>query len=227
MQCQKHIASLDNADKVFLIVSGSIGEKVLPSIHEQTQIVCVYIFSFDTHKHQEWGKKFSQIRGIFNDPEAILDRWQRDAQLLLHQFAPVNIFAMQNLKETVLQNVNKKQAKYMSFQLLIETFLRLPRTSQARRELIDECIERYRNHDVEERKIEQFAVEWYTRDCFLDRLVNRAFRTRNIDIIFKYRYSIVDLHQRLVELYRKQYSTKTLKELTVYRGQLMAVEEQT
>ncbi|CAF4208513.1 unnamed protein product [Rotaria sordida] len=139
----------------------------------------------------------------------MVDRLQRDIQLLLHHFAPVNIFTMQNLKETSLQNINKEQATYMWFQLLIETLLKLPHTSQANRELIEECMERYCNNDVEKRKIEQFdaehtnenVIQWYTRDCFLYRLINRAFRTRNIDTIFKYRYFIVNLHQRLVELH--------------------------
>lgn len=233
--CQQYIDSLDNADKVFLIVSGSVGEHMLPAIHEQVQIVCIYIFCIDTHKHQEWGKKFNKIRGIFNEFKPMLDRLQRDTQLLLHHLTPVNIFTMQNVKETTLQNIDKEQATYMWFQLLVETLLRLPQTSQAHRELIDECTERYRNNDVEKRKIEQFAIEythenvigWYTRDCFLYRLVNRAFRTRNIDTIFKYRYFIVDLHQCLVELHEIQYTAKPSIELTVYRGQLMSEEELT
>jgi tetratricopeptide (TPR) repeat protein len=233
LQCQQYIVSLGSADKVFLIVSGSLGEKILQSIHEQVQIVCIYIFCIDTHKHQEWGKKFHKIRGIFNESNAMMNRLQRDVQLLVHHFTPVNIFTMQNVKETTLQNIDQEQATYMWFQLLIETLLRLPQTSQAHRELIDECMKHYRNNDVEKRKIEQFAVEysheniieWYTRDCFLYRLVNRAFRTRNIDIIFKYRHFIVDLHQRLVELHEKQYSTETSVNLTVYRGQLISAEE--
>ncbi|CAF2839612.1 unnamed protein product [Rotaria sp. Silwood2] len=234
-ECQQYIASLDNADKVFLIVSGSIGEKMLPSIHELTQIVCIYIFCVDTHKHQEWGKKYSKIRGIFSASKIMLDRLQRDIQLLLHHFTPVNIFTMQNVKEATLQNINKEHATYMWFQLLVETLLRLPQTSQANRDLIDECMERYRNNAIEKRKIEQFkieythenVIEWYTRDCFLYRLVNRAFRTRDIDIIFKFRYFIVDLHQRLVEIHQQQYSTKSSVELTVFRGQLMSSEELT
>ncbi|CAM4876627.1 unnamed protein product [Rotaria socialis] len=231
--CQQYIDSLDNADKVFLIVSGSLGEKMLPSIHELAQIVCIYIFCVDIHKHQEWAKKFSKIRGIFSDAKLMVDRLQRDIQLLLYHFTPVNIFTMQNVKENTLQNINKEQATYMWFQLLIETLLRLPQTYQAKCDLIDESKERYRNNDVEKRKIEQFSlehthenvIEWYTRDCFLYRLVNRAFRMRNIDIIFKYRYFIVDLHQRLVELHQAQYSTKSSVDITVYRGQLMSAEE--
>lgn len=234
-QCQQYIVSLDHADKIFLIVSGSIGEQMLPSIHELVQIACIYIFCTDTFKHQEWAKKFNKIRGIFKESETMLERLQRDIQLLLNHFTPVNIFTMQNLKETTLQNIDKEQSTYMWFQLLIETLLRLPRTPQAYRELIEECAERYNHNNVEKRKIEQFktdyknenVVQWYTRDCFLYRLINRALRTRNIDNIFKYRYFIVDLHQKLFELHRKQYPTESSVELTVYRGQLISVDELT
>ncbi|CAF1396372.1 unnamed protein product, partial [Adineta ricciae] len=198
-KCQQYIVSLDKADKVFLIISGSIGEQTLPLLHELTQIACIYIFCIDIHKHQEWAKKLHKIRGVFNESKAMLDRLQRDIQLLLHHFTPVNIFTMQSLKETTLQNIDQEQAIYMWFQLLIDTMLKLPRTSQAFHELIEECIERYCNNDVEKRKIEQFRAE----------LINRALRTRNIDTIFKYRYLIVDLHQRLIELHQKQYSTQS------------------
>jgi hypothetical protein len=69
------------------------------------------------------GKEFSKIRGIFNEFKSMLDRLQRDTQLVLYDFTPVNIFTMQNVKETTLQNIDKEQATYMWFQLRMETFI--------------------------------------------------------------------------------------------------------
>ena len=97
-QCEQYILSLDNVDKVFLIVSGSIGETLLPSIHDHVQIVRIYVFCVDTHKHQQWVRRFCKIRGIFKEPKAMVDRLQRDIQLLLNYFTPVNIFTIQNVK---------------------------------------------------------------------------------------------------------------------------------
>ena len=42
-QCMQYIISLDNADKVFLIVSGSAGEKILPTIHGHTNYIYIHL----------------------------------------------------------------------------------------------------------------------------------------------------------------------------------------
>jgi hypothetical protein len=62
-----------------------------------------------------------------------------------------------------------------------------------------------------------------TRDCFLFRLINRAFRTRNIDNVFKFRYFFLDLQQQLTHLYQSQ--KKSLPLQTVYRGQIISANE--
>ncbi|CAF3971787.1 unnamed protein product, partial [Adineta steineri] len=63
------------------------------------------------------------------------------------------------------------------------------------------------------------AIRWYTKDSFVYRLLNSALRTRNIDIIFKFRYFIVDVQKQLQEHYNDEIS-KTHP--TVYRCQLMS-----
>ncbi|CAF1656136.1 unnamed protein product, partial [Didymodactylos carnosus] len=67
-----------------------------------------------------------------------------------------------------------------------------------------------------------------TRDSFLYRLLNKALRTDNIDIIFKYRFFISDLHQQLYELhenYVKLLKSYEIDEFRVYRGQQIPVEQ--
>jgi hypothetical protein len=45
---------------------------------------------------------------------------------------------------------------------------------------------------------------WYTRDSFLYRVVNMALRSKNIVIIWKFRFIIQDIYQQLEALHEKQ-----------------------
>ncbi|CAF2153191.1 unnamed protein product [Rotaria magnacalcarata] len=68
-ECLKYFAALDVADKVFFIISGSTGKNSLLQFHEQTQIVCIYIYCNDTAEHRDWVNGYSRKRGVYNRPE--------------------------------------------------------------------------------------------------------------------------------------------------------------
>jgi hypothetical protein len=170
--CLTHLSTLDMADKVLLIVSGTLGESTLPLVHEQIQIVSVFIFCDDIIKHREWASKYLKIRGVFNVAEQLVEAIQRDVQLLVHHFIPANIFTMQDVHQTSFQNIEKDQANFMWFQLLIDVLARLPQSAQGKRELIEECRRCYAKNESEMKKIAEFetmytsdqAIRWYTRD---------------------------------------------------------------
>src|SRR5690606_12904106 len=72
------------------------------------------------------------------------------------------------------------------------------------------------------------AIQWYTRDTCLYRLINRATRSGDINSILKYRFFIIDLYQKLGELHDQiiaasDYSGE--KYLAYYRGQSMSSAE--
>ncbi|CAF3478756.1 unnamed protein product, partial [Rotaria sp. Silwood2] len=159
----------------------------------------------DIITHREWANKYRKIRGVFNIVEELAAAIKRDANLLAHHFISTNILTMQDVHRTSFQNIDKDQANFMWFQLLIDVLLRLPQTIQGRKELINECRRCYAKNESEIKKIDEFetmytcdeALRWYTRDCFLFRLINRALRTRNIDNIFKFRDIFVDLQRQI------------------------------
>ncbi|CAF1685930.1 unnamed protein product, partial [Didymodactylos carnosus] len=72
-------------------------------------------------------------------------------------------------------------------------------------DMLDEARLFYKENDYELKIISEFdenyisndAIRWYTRESFLYRLLNKALRTENIDIIFKFRFFIVDLYNQL------------------------------
>jgi hypothetical protein len=96
----------------------------------------------------------------------------------------------------------------------------------AKNEMICECLAQYDDDIVEQIKIEDFqsnykekkAIWWYTRDCFLYRLLNKALRTENINIIFKFRFFIRELFYQL-----KNELNICMKTFSVYRAKRVLI----
>jgi hypothetical protein len=83
-------------------------------------------------------------------------------------------------------------------------------------------------NDFEQNYHSNAAIQWYTRDSCLYRLINRALRNEDIGSIIKYRFFIIDLYQKLGELHNQIISSNNRLEqtlLTYYRGQLMSTTE--
>jgi tetratricopeptide (TPR) repeat protein len=95
-----------------------------------------------------------------------------------------------------------------------------------KRELIFISKQIYKNNKAELNTIYEFeetytpktAIWWYTRETFLSRILNKALRTQNIDILFLFQFFIVDIRRQLEELRRKT-------PIKVYRSQLMSRDE--
>ncbi|CAF1129260.1 unnamed protein product [Rotaria sordida] len=103
--------------------------------------------------------------------------------------------------------------------------------------MLEFCRQQYADNNVQLRYIQEFedhydshkTIWWYTRDTFLYRLLNKALREQDIDVLYSLRYFIRHLHLQLKDFHSKQTSTNTTIEneklITVYRGQLIKNEE--
>lgn len=70
------------------------------------------------------------------------------------------------------------------------------------------------------------ALQWYTRDTFLFRLINQALRFSNAELMFKLRYILIDLYAQLDEIHRQMIdSHRDLPIEKLYRGQIMSRKE--
>ncbi|CAF1063690.1 unnamed protein product [Didymodactylos carnosus] len=125
---------------------------------------------------------------------------------------------------------NRQEASFIYFQLLINILLRIEDTNgNARKEIIDECRQQYAGNDKELKNIDDFemtysvnkAVWWYNHECFINRVLNKALRTADIDVLFKLQFFIKDLHRQLSHLH----STNKVQTIVAYRGQGMVTEE--
>ncbi len=107
--------------------------------------------------------------------------------------------------------------------------------TQDKQELIDVWSENYDGNEQEQEIIREFnhgyclgkTIWWYTRESFLYRILNKALREANLDILLGLRFFINDLYLNLC-YHQKQFLSSRDSEnpiLCVYRGQAISVEE--
>lgn len=108
--------------------------------------------------------------------------------------------------------------------------LRMTNDNDAKKDFVQFCREQCSENDSRLSVINEFeqnydpsvAIRWYTRDCFIYSMLNKALRTQEIDIILKMGFFIRDLHRKIEQLYS---DTPRSNRLTLFRGQGMSNTE--
>ncbi|CAF1174591.1 unnamed protein product [Didymodactylos carnosus] len=232
-ECVDYVTKIQN-EKVFFIVSGTMGEIVVPLIYDVPQIHSIYVFCGNKAKQEKWTKQCEKVSGIYIDKQSLLKKLQENIESCSKQLLPMSIFSPEMNGERCLQDLREDHATFMWYYFLIRILLLMPatHTNLAKHEMLEECRLYYKDNPPELAKIEDFenkyepekAIWWYTSDCFIYRLLNKALRTQNIEAIFKFRFFIADLHKQLCYLhgqYRELLGSDIPPFLTVYRGQGM------
>ncbi len=132
------------------------------------------------------------------------------------------------------QSLQARNAIFMWFQLFIEVLLRMHHKSTDRKELLDICKKNYKGNYQEMEIINEFekkykpenAIWWYTRESCFYRMMNKALRVQDFDMLFALRFFITDIAKQLKSEYEKFIRTSGSRNLIrVYRGQVIGINE--
>jgi hypothetical protein len=110
-QCINDIRKVRN-EKVFLIVSGSIGQISLFHICEMTQVVTVYIFCWDKSEYERWHiqyKKYGKVRGVFTRIEDLSNQLKADVRLAENALTPFSV-----IPPSSTTDINKLDSSFIS-----------------------------------------------------------------------------------------------------------------
>ncbi|CAF4706048.1 unnamed protein product, partial [Rotaria sp. Silwood2] len=224
-QCVDYILSKDS-HRVFLILSCS-HMNTIPIIWQIPQLLCIYVLCEDPINHEHDSNQ-QNVNIIYNDENSLMK--QLDDDINLHSNVD-NTLPMRMLSkssnEKSCRDLSDEHTSFIWFQLLIEMLICMPDTDDAKTEMINECRLCYKNNNSELKKIESFektyclenTIDWYTKDSFVYRLLNKALRTENIDIIFKFRFFIKYLHHNLISLHEDFIRLLPSPKFTAFRGQ--------
>ncbi|CAF1472748.1 unnamed protein product, partial [Rotaria sp. Silwood1] len=208
-QCVNFLSEIKK-EKIFMIVSGSLGRQIVPEIEALPQLEAIYVFCGNQSVHEQWAKKISKVKGVYTKIEPICQALEIDRQRCDQAMIPISF--------------NGRDALFMYTQLLKEALLEIEDDDvKSIKDLVDYC--RLQN-DVDEDQIKLVEREyrdhtpiwWYTAETFIYPMLNRGLRQMDVDIILKMGFFIRHLHQHIKALHREQQGNMPTN-FQVFRGQ--------
>ncbi|CAF0841353.1 unnamed protein product, partial [Didymodactylos carnosus] len=238
-ECKEYIQKAKQ-EKIVLVVSGRLGQIVIPAIHALPQMAAIYIYCQNKLLHEKWSEEYPKINKVICNPSELVSRIQTD-QHQRNKFddtLPLNIYVRSEQQPTdgSVINLDKENAEFMWFQLFIDTLLRLKYSDEKKyasvTKLVCKLKQNYKDDPKELEIIDEFArthfstnaVRWYTKECCIYRLLNKALSIKNIDFLFEFRFLIHDIYDQLK--LAQEYGLRDItNSITFYRGQIISNDE--
>ncbi|CAF4060954.1 unnamed protein product, partial [Adineta steineri] len=224
-QCQQYIEQTSQKDRLVIIVSGSLGQEIVPFIHQLRQVISIYVYCMDKNSNEQWAYKFSKIKSVVVDLDELVSKITADHnfQKKVEEPLSINIFTTNVGAGKSTTEVN---GQFVFSQILVDCLLQLKSTEIDKNELINLCVNEYEGNYTELNNLREFQQDyssdkvlwWYTKESFFYKILNAALRTQNIHVIFLFRSFIYDIYREL----QKYQSNHPLQ---VYRSQLMSIDE--
>ncbi|CAF0970358.1 unnamed protein product [Adineta steineri] len=219
-QCLEFIQTIIDK-KVCLIVSGSLGQHIVPRVHNISQVDSIFIFCGNKNYHEQWAKDWPKIKGVFTGIKSICEALKSTAQQCEQNAIPIS-FVGTNKK------LDQLDPSFMYTQIIKEIILTIQFDQKHIQDYFNYCRDAFVDNEEELRNIQHLEGEyhnktpiyWYTCQLFLYPMLNHALRLMNGDIITRMGFFIGDLHRQIEQLHKEQYAgTAAADTFTVYRGQ--------
>ncbi|CAF3433275.1 unnamed protein product [Rotaria socialis] len=230
-ECVNYLTGV-RQEKVFFIISEELGEELVPLFNQLPQVKYIYVLRSKNELSDQRTQQYYKVCGLYETISLICAQMKHDACLCSNDLIAMSVIAPSFTTE---QENNKQEATFMYSQLLNEVLLEIETTEleldDLKMKLLELFREQYDGSNADLLIIDEFqrdytsdkAIWWYTRECFLYRILNKALRIQDTEILYKLRFFIKDVHLQIKKLYSQ--STFDTQLITVYRGQGMSNDE--
>ena len=218
-------------EKVFVIVSERLSQELVPRIHAMVQLDTIYISSDNRTRCEKWTREWRKVKVIYGRSRQICDALRVAVKQCNRDSIPVSFVQLD--EENDDRNLNELEPSFMYTQLFKGILLDVEYSEQAVKDLVTYCRAKAVHFSCELEVIDEYersyqtnqAIWWYTRECFLHQMLNRALRLLEGDIIVNMGFFIRDLHRQIEQLHREQVTQYEGENFLVYRGQGLSVND--
>lgn len=221
-----HVKQIKSDSKVFLVLTNF---ESLLSFENSKQIQSIYIFQVDNRNIQFNMKDHPKLIDRFDNIAELIDRLFKDILLTYRCDLPITVSSIKEIKiEQTLTNLHENTLMFLWDQLFINYLTKSPNVdmNQLKENMVKQSKFEYEDNQRGLEQIEEFdktcssdnVFKWYSKDSFLYRLFNKAFRTRNIELICKFQYFVILLYKEFQKLSKDQ---NIFRPSVVYRGQIL------
>ncbi|CAF1051582.1 unnamed protein product [Adineta ricciae] len=209
--------------KVYIIISGSLGQKVVPQIHDMSQIDTIFIFCGIEQRHKEWTREWSKVKGIFTEIMPICKSLK-----LATQRRQQNAISMSFIMSD--EQTNQLNLNFIDTCMLKVVLATIPFGDADVLDYVNYCRDLFVDNEEELNNVEQVkckyrqetAIWWYSRRNFLYYMLNHGIRLLDCDTLVRMGFLINDLHRQIEQLHKDQ---KSKEIFTVYHGQGLSKKE--
>lgn len=205
--------------KVFLLLSQTIAEKILPLIHDMAQLYAILIVSEDAHlDEKKWWKVKKVPRDVPSIAKALKEATEKcDQELPLLSFLSIDT-------DPSATNLDQLDPTFMYTKLLKENLLEIDYGQQSIEQFVAYCQE---NDYVTKKTLDQFqqtyraheSIQMYAKEGLFCSMLNRALRNLETEMIMRMGFFVRDLHQNIEDLHREQRQGRSGGPISLYRGQ--------
>lgn len=217
-----------NNTQIFLITRNDFAKQLLPIVHSSSKLHSIYLFDF--REQRKLIKEFDKIKLTSDDFDEICSEVKRILSIEKCRTSGISFVSSDDFDST---DKNRQDPTFMYFQLIKEILLHQnseETEEQRRTEFIKYCQQICADdeeslqiiRDFEVNYLNDLAIYWYTRECFIYRILNRSLRQNEISVLYRFRYFLCHLHQQIVS--QSEIQTYKYSSIIVYRGQNISQE---
>lgn len=220
--CLEFIRSVKDKNKVCLVLPGFLGQQLVAEVHPLPQVDSLLIHCRSQTRHEQWTKAWPKVRGVFTDVPSICDAVKEIVERAEQNAMPVSVVAPST------KRLEQLDPSFMYTLILRDILVSMEFDDQHRADFIEYCRVLFADNAEELKSLERFErdyttqtpIWWYTFQCFLYPMLNRALRLMHGDVILRMAFFIADLHRHIAELHAEQYGDESAPAaFVVYRGQ--------
>ena len=211
-------------ETVFVIISGALGQHIVPTIHFMPHIDSIYINSSNKSADEQWIIDWTKVKGVFTDIKPICEELKQHTRQCDRNLIPISFIEVTSDQKP---NLDQLPPTFMYIKLLKEILLELDYDKPV---VIKNLVEFYREEfegplpiiNEFERDYGQYTpIYWYTRTSISYEILNRALRMFEMNTIVKMVFFVCDLHNQITQLHSEQ----KMGRLTLYRGQGISIAD--
>ncbi|UJR06622.1 hypothetical protein I4U23_010906 [Adineta vaga] len=222
-------------EKIFLIVSSVNESDILFGIEPDAskslprQIDSIFIYRPNGNKDLSTMSLQHQRKlvDVFQSIDELLNSVIENKKCVEKQTA---VFSLYNTSRKYVHDV--ESADYQWKQLISDILVKIPLSDGAKKQMLEKCQDYYRDNKTMLRNIEDFrinyipqkTINWYTKQDFVYKLVNKALLTEDPDGLILFRFLISELCRQIKAKHELFIKTPVCPILRVYRGVIVPEE---
>ncbi|CAF1530419.1 unnamed protein product, partial [Adineta ricciae] len=217
-------------EKIFLILSGKTADDMIDKVYHLKQVDSIYIFCMNSVKYEHYlnepDNKYYKIVGIYTEHEPLLRAVQKNICDVIKQSEVASLLKQYERSTRGLSSESHGFDVFRAFKYVL--FRTDYDRECAKREMIEFCRNYYRGNSSSLKDINKFeqtydssdAIYWYTRSIFPFKLINKALKTEDYELLLSLRFYIIDLCNNLQLKYDEL--KQSLSTIVTYRGVRLA-----